>query len=62
MPGLSLHALPWPRRAVRSKAVILLLSLHVGVCVGSLFCSVVLGVFSSLAIILLREGEHVALL
>ena len=53
--------------AVRIKAVIMLLSIQclllllpLGVffCVGSSFCAVVLDVFSSLAIILLRERER----
>ena len=39
----------------------MLLSLAVGVCVWSLFCTVVLGVLSSFAIISLRKRKLVAL-
>ena len=52
--------------AVRAKAVILLFIVApngcMGFCVGSLYCCSVIGVNSSLAIILPRNRELVALL
>ena len=63
-----MHAIPTPPVAlvaVRSMAVVLLLlilSLFVGVCVGSFFCYAVLSVLSSFVVILLRKRGRVELL